>query len=372
MIYISVDNDHHGSLALQWITKLNIDEQDVTFITQVSLRNNLIPQSSFKKIVLPGHPLSNGYRYRNPLSYIESLQHQRLVKKSVKFKEGDLLLIITEYQLNNALLAQSMSRSGGKIYLLDEGIAFYFNNSPFHDRHISLGDRAFLLLYNAAFRLLGIPASARKGFEGRMYVRIKAQYIDRIYLGMRLPVVRQEEIRGYRNLILDRKTEAGNNKCVAIFFATNLSTYGLYDEDIALSRAAIEQLSNKFETVYIKIHPADCAQKNEIFWLYQKLASSYSNVLLIDNSGTGNEAIECLKPYLVVGTVGASLFDAFFFGCQSIFLFPLLPHVPEFDIYRFTLDQLGYRYIESLEDISPDYDSGVNASQLLYKEDISY
>lgn len=371
MIYISVDNDHHGSLALQWIKKFHFDEQDVTFISQVSLRNNLIPKSSFKKIILPGHPLSNGLSYRNPMTYIRSLWHQRLIRKSVAFKRGDLLLIITEYQLNNALLARLMRKAGGDIYLMDEGIAFYFNNSPFHDRQVKLGDRIYLLLYNAAFRLLGIPACAKKGFEDRMYVRIFPHYINRIYLGIRLPVARREEIRGYRNLILDRKTEAENNKLTAIFFATNLSTYGLKDEDITLSRMAIEQLSKKFRNVYVKIHPADCAEKNEVFWLYQEMISCYANVFLIDNSGTGNDAMERLKPNIVVGTVGATLFDAFFFDCQPIFLFPLLRQVPEFEIYRRILDQLGYRYIKELDDISPEYRCQIDSALLMYEDEIS-
>jgi hypothetical protein len=370
MIYISVDNDHHGGLALQWIKKLKFDEQDVTFLLQVSSRNNLIPQSSFRKITLPGHPLSDGHSYRNPMSYIRSLLHQRLIRRSVEFKKGDLLLIITEYQLNNALFAQLMRLSGGKIYLVDEGISFYFNNSPLYARNVKLAEEIYLSFYNLAFHLLGIPTNAKKGFEGRMYLRIFDRYIDKIYSGIRLPVSRKEEVKGYRNLILDRVTKIDNDEQTAIFFATNLSTYGLKDEDISLSKLAIEEMSKKFKNVYVKIHPADFVQKNEAFWIYQEIISCYSNVSLIDNSGTGNDAIERLKPNIVVGSIGASLFDAFFFGCHPIFLFPLLRQVPEFQIYRHTLDQLGYRFINEINHISPDYRCQIDIAKLLYEDDI--
>jgi hypothetical protein len=63
------------------------------------------------------------------------------------------------------------------------------------------------------------------------------------------------------------------------------------------------------------------------------------------------------------------MFDAFFFGCQPVFLFHLLPPVEEFEVCRFTLDSIGYHYIRSLDEISPDYHCGVNVEALLYEDE---
>lgn len=368
MIYISVDNDHHGGLALSLIKKHGLTVENVTFISHISRRNNTIPGSIYTSQIIAGHPLSSGSGYKNLISYIRSILHQRLLNKIFRFDEQDVLLIITEYQINNALLARKMKRAGGQVFLFDEGISFYFNNSSFHDTQTSLANNFFLLLYNLAFGVLGIPAYARKGFEGRMYVRIKDVFIDRIYSSIRLPINRPGEIHGYRNLLSSEETLKNKNENSAIFFANNLSCFGLKDEELAISGDAVRQMAVAFETVYLKIHPADWVEKNDIFQFYKILVDSHPNVHLVDNSMTGNEAIERIRPHIVVGAMGAAMFDAFFFGCQPIFLFQLLPAVEEFEVCRFTLKNIGYRYINGLEEIGPDYRCGIDISSLLYEE----
>jgi hypothetical protein len=368
MIYISVDNDHHAGLALALIKKLGLNVDQVIFISHISRRNNTVPASSFKREVIAGHPLSNGSSFKNPLSYWRALRHQLTLARRFEFSRSDVLLITTEYQLNNALLARKMKRAGGEVCLFDEGIGFYFNNSPFHDTHTSYGRRFFLFLYNQAFRLLGIPAYAKKGFEGRMYVRIKEAFIDRIYSRMRLPISRPVKICGYRNFLASERADAKKNSGMAIFFANNLSSFGLREEEMVLSRQAIGQMEKAFGQVYIKIHPADWIEKNEVYLFYKNLAESSDSIHLIDNAMTGNEAIEHFKPSTIVGMLGAVMFDALFFGCQPIFLFHLLPAIDEFDVCRYTLDDIGYQYIDDIAAISPNYSSGVNVSSILYEQ----
>ena len=132
MIYISVDNDYHGDLALLLMQKHGFTPEDVTFISQISRRNNTIPASDYRRQVVDGHPLSSGSGYKNPLSYMRAFFHQRRLRNTIHFCAGDTLYIVTEYQLNNALLAREMKRVSGQVYLIDEGIGFYFNNSPYN------------------------------------------------------------------------------------------------------------------------------------------------------------------------------------------------------------------------------------------------
>lgn len=368
MIYISVDNDHHGDLALILIKKLGLTEADIVFISHVSRRNNIIPASGYRRIILEGHPLSNGSGYKRLTSYIHSFKSQCKLNATFNFSPHDTLLIITEYQLNNALLARKMNKAGGKVYLFDEGIGFYFNNSSFHKIHITFADRFFLALYNFAFFILGIPAYTRKGFEGRMYVCIKDRFIDRIYSRMRLPINRPGPVHGYKNFLVSEKAQEEKNADTAIFFANNLSCFGLKDEELVLSENIIKQMAAVFKEVLIKVHPADVIDQNDIFLFYQKLATTHLNTRLLDNSLTGNEVLKEFKPRIVVGTMGASMFDAFFFGCQPIFVFQLLPEVAEFGVCRFTLENMGYHYIKSVSEIVPEYQSSVDIASLLYEE----
>ncbi|WP_397411266.1 polysialyltransferase family glycosyltransferase [Polaromonas sp.] len=370
MIYISVDNDHHGGLALSLIEKYNFAAEDITFISHISPRNSTIPASEFCRQVIAGHPLSSGSGYRRIVSYIRSISHQRYLKKVFKFSANDILIVITEYQLNNALLARKMKQAGGQVYLFDEGIGFYFNNSTFHDLHLRLADKLFLKLYDLAFTSLGIPAYARKGFEGRMYVCIKEKYIDGIYSRMRLPIKRPLKIYGYRNFLVSAQAQEMKNQGSVILFASNLRAFGLEREERVLMEKVVRHLAKNFPQVFIKIHPSDAVAKNDNFYFYEKLIRALPNISLIDNSITGNEAMERYKPRIVVGVLGATMFDAFFFGCHPVFLFHLLPRVPEFQICNFVLEGMNYKFIQSFENVNPEYKCDVDVASLLYDEEI--
>lgn len=372
MIYFSVDNDHQTSLALSIIDRYQIPHSDVKFISHISIRNKIAPLSGYRLQSISIHPLCSGLSYKNPRTYWLSLLHQLKIGRLFEFEANDILVVTTEYELNNAFFAKQMHKRGGRVYIYDEGIGFYFNNSIFQDSQTSLSDRFFLILYNMAFGLLGIPAYAKKGFEGRMYACIKDVFIDRIYSRMRLPINRPGKIYGYRNFLASEKAQEVKNENTAIFFANNLSCFGLKEAELVISGEAVRQMALKFEKVYLKIHPADWIEENDIFHFYKELVNEHANIHLIDNSMTGNEAIESIKPRIVVGTMGATMFDAFFFGCHPIFLFQLLPAVDEFEVCRFTLENMGYKYIKTLEEIEPGYKCGVDASSLLYDEELTW
>jgi hypothetical protein len=366
MVYFSIDNDHHTNLALLLIEKNRLQKADVMFISHRSPRNHVAEASGFAFESVDVHPLCSGLSFKNLKSYWRSYLHQARIARRFQFRPEDLLVITTEYEINNALLAAQMRRAGGRVYLYDEGIGFYFNNSIFHNRHLSWNDRFFLVLYNLAFKTLGIPAYAKKGFEGRMYVRIREHYLDAIYSRMRLPIDRPAEIRGYRHFLVSEQAFLPKNRQAAIFFANNLDAFGLKAEELAISGETLRQMARVFSDVHLKIHPGDWAAQNDICRFYVALAAEHANIHLVDNAISGNAAMERIKPRVVVGTMGAAMFDAFFFGCQPIFLFRMLPPVKEFGVCNFTLENLGYHYIASLAQINPGYESGVDISSLLY------
>ena len=368
MIYISVDNDYHGDLALLLMQKHGFTPEDVTFISQISRRNNTIPASDYRRQVVDGHPLSSGSGYKNPLSYMRAFFHQRRLRNTIHFCAGDTLYIVTEYQLNNALLAREMKRVSGQVYLIDEGIGFYFNNSPYNKTRTGIRSRFFLMAYNLAFFCLGVPAYAKKGFEGRMYVRIREAFIDAIYSRMRLPIDRPAHIRGYSNFLASEQALLPKDVGASIFFANNLEPFGLKLEELQLSSQAIRQMASAFSVVHLKIHPADLIAKDDVYDFYTGVAAEYSNVVIVEHSVSSNEALQRIRPAVVVGVMGAAMFDSFIYGSQPVFLFHLLPPTQEFGICTFTLDGLGYRYVQAIEQIRPDYVSGVDVAELVYED----
>ena len=369
MIYISIDNDYHASLALSIIEDCQIPLAEVKFISTIGVRNTIIGASGLNFRPVESHPLCTGNYYRNPVTYVRSIVHQFKIKNSFNFTRNDLLIITTEYQLNNALFAEEMREVDGRTYIFDEGIGFYFNNSPYHESHTKRIDRFYLALYNLAFKLMRIPAYAKKGQEGRMFGCIKDNLVDRIYSSMNLPISRKIQIEGYRSVMKSVTNSSELKQEVAIFFATNFECFNLEKEEMHLAAQAIEQMSNQFSEVYIKIHPSDYNSKNAVFDFYTSL--QYDNVKLIDNSLSAIQAINIYRPAVVAGSMSSTLFDALLLGCQPVFLFHLLPAIINFGVFKFTLSNLNYNFISSISEISPSYVCKVNADNLMNKGDLS-
>lgn len=369
MIYISVNNDHHASLALLLVNCYNIPLVEVRIISHISPRNTIISDSGLNFQLVEGHPLCTGNSYKNPLTYVKSFFHQLRIKRLFNFTSSDILIVMTEYELNNALFAKEMHRSGGKAYIFDEGIGFYFNNSPYHNTHTKRIDKIYLSLYNIAFKGMGIPAYAKKAQEGRMFACISDVLINKIYSSMNLPINRQIPINGYRSMLSSATGCRQLNPEIAIIFATNFECFNLKKEEMHLAALAIEQMAGEFSEVYIKVHPSDYIAQNEVCAFYEALKCK--NVRLVDNSLTAVQAINFYRPAIVVGTMSTSLFDAMLLGCQPIFLFHMLPAIAEFGVFKFTLDNLNYNFISSLNDIFPGYECKVNIAYLIHKSDLS-
>lgn len=369
MIYFSVDNDHHASLVLLLVNFYNIPVAEVRIISHVSTRNTIICDSGLNFQQVEIHPLCAGNSYKNPLTYVKSIFHQLRIRRLFNFTSNDILIVTTEYELNNALFVKEVRRSGGRAYIFDEGIGFYFNNSPYHNIHIKRIDKIYLSLYNLAFKLMGIPAYAQKGQEGRMFACISDALINKIYSSMNLPINRQIPIDGYRSMLSSAIGCRSLNRKIVIIFASNFECFDLRKEEMHLAGLAIEQMDGAFSEVYIKIHPSDYIAQNDVFNFYKSLENK--NVRLVDNSLTAVQAINFYRPAIVVGTMSTSLFDAMFLGCQPIFLFHLLPQIAEFGVYKYTLDNLNYKYISSLSDISPGYQCNVDVNNLMHNNESS-
>lgn len=366
MIYISVDNDYHGEQALSLANAAQLKTEDITFLSTISKRNTVIPKSNYRIITIEPHPLSAGNGYKKLKTYFKSAKHQSNLLKKINFYNSDTLIIMTEYQINNSIFAKAMKRAQGRVYLFDEGISFYYNNSPFWHSQRTTRNKIILLFYNFAFFILSLPVYAQKGFEDRMFICIKEKYIDKIFSKLQLPIARSIPVNGYRSTEVDAEIKNKKNKKNVIFFTTSLETFGLKQQDFELAEATIKKLSQKFENVLVKIHPSDWIAKNDTYNFYSNLSTQFRNVKIVDNSLSGNQAIQIYHPQIAVGTVTAVLFDALAMGCQPVFLFHLLPQVQAFNVCRFILNSINYNFIKNLDDITADYNCSVQARDFIY------
>ena len=349
MVYISIDNDFHTEIAINYIDTFNIDKKNITFISNKSGRNSAVYNLGFSVIEIPGHPFSIGTGFKKILTYISAIRQYFLLKKIFKFRAEDTLCVLTEYQINNASLAKMINKCGGKTYLFDEGIGFYLNNHIFHKNNITIKDKAFLAAYNFIFLLFCLPIKAKKGQEGKMFVSIDDNLIDKLFSSIEINIERKIKTIQYRRILKINKNDKKSNVKSVVYLASNFECFGLKNEEKDIAEKAIRYLVNISDKVYIKIHPQDASGKTELYFFYNSFKQK--NVHIISNKLTSNQAIIKIKPSLIVGTFSSSLFDAFIAGHNVIFLYQLLPKIKELELCSLILRDFNYIKMSTINDI---------------------
>lgn len=360
MIYISIDNDYHFEQASSLVNKLNLRREQVKIISHHSPRNNNVKEADFEVILVKGHPLSDGMSFRKLASHLKSHLHILDLNQVIDFKGNDILIIFTEYQLNNAVLAKKMKMAGGKVYLFDEGIGFYFNNSTHHKKSLSFKK----LIFKFILYFHGIPVLPKNAHEGVIF-SIKDVLIDKIYLRALIPINRNVPIEISPLSDVRRSRLSSEHETAAFFVATNFDCFGLKKEEMELARKVINHLTKVFSKVYIKIHPSDYFSKNDVYDFY--LSFNSKNLQVVDNSINAIKVIELYNPRVVVGSMSTVLFDAISEGAEAIFTYHLLPYVENFGVYTHTLVSLSYNFVKSIDEITPEYKSGIDKHNLFGK-----
>jgi len=335
MIYVSIDNDFHTEIATNYIKNFKFDIKNISFISNKSIRNSAIYKLGFPVYEIPGHPFSSGSGFKSVSTYIKAIKQHFMLERMFKFGSNDILVILTEYQINNAYLAKMMKKNGGRIYLLDEGIGFYLNNHEMHKENTTIIDRLFLAVYNLIFLIFLLPIYAKKGQEGRMFVSIYDYLISNFYSSLKIKTTRKIKTIQYDRIKKVKITKSKSKVKSVIYFASNFDCYGLKLEEMKLAKKTINYLKNTFDRVYIKIHPQDAAMKTDLFFFYRSFKKE--NIQIISNKLTSNQAIGKIKPSLVIGSFSSSLFDAFLAGYTVIFLYQILPKIKELKYYDLIL-----------------------------------
>jgi hypothetical protein len=344
MNYFSVQNNYHIQVAKLFIDKYKIPWNDICFIINNSPHFYNLNKLK-KKIILKGHPLSSGGGYKNIKLYFKSLNHYFNIKKIINFNKNDKLYILSEYEINNSILARENKKKGGCNFLIAESIGFYFNHHKYYQKNQK--NFFYLRVLNLIFSILNLPITSRKGQEGLMYLSIKNHLINKIYSRFDIKIIRNLPIENY--ICVSKNIMANNKTKNIMIFTSNFECFGFQKEEIELVKAAINLCSKKFNKVLVKIHPQDYILKNNIYRVYKKI--NLKNVEVVDNRLTPLEAIKKYKCEYCCGSISTSLFDALDYGCKTFFLFHLLKQIEELKVSKLILNQLGYKFISNLNDI---------------------
>jgi hypothetical protein len=356
MLFFSVQNNYHIKLADFFIKKFKINNNEVIFIINESPHYNNLHEIK-KKILIPAHPVSSGGGFKSLIVYLKSYIHQYKLKNYINFKKKDTLFILSEYELNNSIFARYVKKNSGKVFLIAESIGFYFNHHNYYKVHEhSFIDDLILKIYNILLFILNIPAIAKKGNEGRKYITIKDKYLDKIFSRFNFDISRNLPIEYYKCISKNYFKNLSKSKNILIF-ASNFECYGMKYEEVELVKKAIKICLRNFNKVYLKIHPQDYIQKNDVYQNY--ITINHKNFSIIKNTMTPFEAIKRYKCKYSCGSLSTSLFDSMDYGCQTIFLFHFLKNIKELKVSKIILNKLNYTFINKLNDINLNYKNNV-------------
>lgn len=355
MIYFSINSDKHFLFFSQVIDHLGIKPDQVMYIVHENPRNERFRSSEYRCVIPRGHPFSAGKGKFNS----ENLSQVGLLKKSIHFAKEDILMIPTEYELNNHIYADMMKSAGGKVYFFDEGIGTYFDNSPFH-RDLNKSPRSIIkrFLSSLFFRGIGIKGSEAVEYHEGTYFRIDDSKIDTFFSSHTLPLDRSFKITQYVHFNALNKINL--NRKDFFFCTSDFDIWGLRKKEKDLAAKTILQAKKVFDTVYVKIHPREYSKNTELLVFYENFCIE-NDLELVGKDESLEEALLKRRPGVVASSMSTSLFDAALLGCEPVFTYHLLPEIKNFGVYDYTLKSLGYNYIKSLEDISPEYKSNIVA-----------
>tara|TARA_B100000963_G_scaffold41570_1_gene30935 strand:+ start:24835 stop:25878 length:1044 start_codon:yes stop_codon:yes gene_type:complete len=347
MHYFSVQNNYHIQIAKLFIKKFKIPKNEIYYILNSSPHYYNLDVID-NKIFLKAHPLSSGGGYKKINLYFKCINHNNKIKKAINFCDKDKLFILSEYEINNSILAKQIKIKNGKNYLIAESIGFYFNHHKYYQSNKE--QSIYLKILNLIFFIFNLPIVAKKGQEGIMYLSIKNRLIDKIYSRFDFEIERNLPIEKYKCISDDIMLNTKNKNIIV--FASNFECFGYQKEEINLIKKAITICSKKFDKVSIKVHPQDYILKNNVYKEYQQL--NLTNVKIVENSLTPLEAIKKHNCSYACGSISTSLFDALNYGCKTFFLFHLLKEIEELKVSKTMLDSIGYKFIDNLNDIDID------------------
>jgi hypothetical protein len=365
MIYFSTNNDLHFYLTEKIISELGLKHSEIILIIQKGSRNQQSMDCNYSKILLSDFPTM---RMRRPLLLLNAMRHKKKIMASIDFKKEDTFIFFTEYELNNHCFAKKMKKVGGRVYLFDEGIGFYFGNSPYHTSDkFTKKEKINRFRTDIPLKVLRIPAFNKIDQEG-FSLTLRDMYIDAIFSSLRLPIKRSVPIWGYKHF--DFIPQCFPSKDKALFITSSMKLYDIEKEEFEISERILCHLQKNFKDVYLKIHPGDYVFKTNAFYFFSKFIRDNPDIKAIDNNCLAEEATAKYGIGLIVSSMSTALFNVSFMGCEPVFFYHLLPDRKNLGVYNFTLKELGYNFIKEISDITPFYHSGFNPEQLTYDKEL--
>lgn len=335
MIYFLVNNDYHFLDVLENIKHLKDYEK---CLIQIPHRLNVIEShKDFKKVYTFNSPFKNLNRLYN------FFKTRKILKENPKLeiKSSDILFFYTEYEILNQVIASEFKLNGGKVFLIEEGLATYLTYSALHKNPLPLKQQLQLFYLKNILRYHYIEFL---NINNIIFPQISEKYLDGLLLYLDVNINRN--IKKY--LIKKEVTILDLDPQKALFLNERIYDYYCSKKDFELIiYDIIDKISFKFKNVWFKFHPSETVENKK--WI-KKILSGINNIIFIEESEPIEILITKYNSKYVFSFFSAALLNLYFRGVIPIYIFHIYDKISKQEVsknVRYILDNLNYNFIKS-------------------------
>jgi hypothetical protein len=249
---------------------------------------------------------------------------------------GDSVLLFTEFELLNQLVAMRFKTAGAKVYLVEDGgVGSYIPLTLRHPQPYTLKDRLYTWMVRVIPRLQRTQFTK---FDGIIFPMLSDRYIDAVLLYRHIDIVRQLPVT-----VLQRPAPQAivptAGRVVFLnqpFYAEHIQTPQVYAEGL---RKILAALSAGFAEVYFKFHPRESVQAQEK--ITADVLRHFPQLNMIGSDAPFESMLTTLRPEAVASYNSTPLFNLVGTGVQPLFVYTLLDDLVDQPSFRAMHDLLA-------------------------------
>ncbi len=352
MLYFLVNNDYQYLEAERLARELRAAGMRTALIAIPHKLTSKLDPGLFESILTFRTPAHFPWRK----AWLRYFGAQRRIRAQLSATDEDTLILFTEYELLNQLVAITFKERGGSAYLIEDGgVGTYIPLTLKQHEPYNWKNR----LLQASMRAIpGLRRTHFTKFDGILFPMMDDRYLDGIFLYRQLAISRKVPVNIIARPTLPRvKTWTG--RVVFLnqpFYSEYIQTASNYEAGL---RRILSALCAGYREVLFKFHPRE--QSEARAQITSQILNEFPTLRVIEGNQPFEALIAELRPEAVASYNSTPLLNLAGTGVQPVFLYHLLPDLlqaPSFAAMHLLLERWGYRFATNWSEVSSGYHAG--------------
>lgn len=306
-----------------------------------------------RKIFNPVISIPTPIRLSWPNAWVRYFKARKLLRTVIPASAGDMLLLFTEFELLNHLVALVFKeRRGSTLLIEDGGVGSYIPLSLRNPERYSLKDWIRQITIRA---IPGLGGTQFTKFDGQLFPMLEDKHLISLLLYRRMRINRNIPV----NVITRPSMKRVEKETGRVVFLNQ----PLYSEHIQSPidyadglKKILSALCSGYSEVFFKFHPRE--HLNERSRIAKNILDLFPTVKIIEGDEPFEKLISHLRPEAVASYNSTPLLNLTGTGVQPLFLYHLLPDLrksPSFIAMHTLLIGWGYKFVADWNEIATGY-----------------